>query len=49
MRIHPMMNVSRVVRYRRLIKRQKVEELKSIEIDREKKRKVEKILSKRMI
>jgi len=49
MRIHPMMNVSRVVRYRRLIKRQKVEELKSIEIDREKKKKVEKILSKRMI
>ena len=44
-----MMNVSRVVRYRRLIKRQKVEELKSIEIDREKKKKVEKILSKRMI
>ena len=49
MRIHPVVKVSRVVRYKRLIKRQKVEELKPIEIDREEKRKVEKILNKRMI
>ena len=43
MRIHPVVNISRVVRYRELIKRQKVKEPKPIEVNRVKKWKVEKI------
>jgi len=35
MRIHPVVNISRVVRYRELIKRQRVEEPKLVEIDKE--------------
>jgi len=33
MRIHPVVNISRVVRYRELIKKQKVKEPKSIEVN----------------
>jgi len=33
-RIHPVVNVSRVVRYRKAVKRQRVEELKPVEVDR---------------
>ena len=33
MRIHPVVNVSRVLRYRESIKRQKVKELKPVEVD----------------
>jgi len=43
MRIHPVVNISRVVRYRELIKRQKVKEPKPIEVNRVKEWKVEKI------
>ena len=46
MRIHPVVNISRVVRYRELIKRQKVKEPKPIEVNRVKKWKVEKIKKK---
>ncbi len=34
MRIHPVVNISRVVRYRELVKRQNVEELKPVEVNR---------------
>jgi len=37
MRIHPVVNVSRVVRYRELVKKQKVEEPKPVEVDKIKK------------
>ena len=33
MRIHPVVNVSRVVRYRELVKGQRVEELKPVEVE----------------
>ena len=33
MRIYPVVNISRVVRYREPVKRQKVEELKLVEVD----------------
>ena len=35
MRIHPVVNISRIVRYRELVKEQRVEELKLIEVDGE--------------
>ena len=47
MRIHLVVNMSRVVRYRELKKGQKVEELKPVEVDGVEKWKVEKILNKR--
>ena len=40
--IYPIINVSQVVRYRELVKRQKVEESRLVEVDREEKWKVEK-------
>ena len=43
MRIHSVVNVSRVVRYRELVKGQRVKELKTVEVDGVKKCKVEKI------
>jgi len=46
MRIHPVINVSKVVRYRELIKGQKLKEPKLIEVNRVKKWKVEKIKKK---
>ena len=45
MRIYPVVNISRVVRYREPVKRQKVEELKLVEVDIVKEQKVEKILN----
>jgi len=49
MRIHLVVNMSRVVRYRELKKGQKVEELKPVEVDGVEKWKMEKILNKRKI
>ena len=49
MRIHPVVNISRVVRYRELVKRQNVEELKPVEVNRVEEWKVEKILNKRKV
>jgi len=49
MRIHLVVNISRVVRYRKPVKRQRVEELKSVEVNKVEEWKVEKILSKRKV
>ena len=49
MRIYPVVNVSRVVRYRELVKGQRVEELKPVEVEGVEKQEVEKILNKRKI
>ena len=49
MRIHPVVNVSRVVRYRESEKGQKVEEPKPVEVDGVEKWEVEKILNKRKV
>ena len=49
MRIHPIVNFSRVVRYRELVRGQRVEELKPVEVKRVKEWKVEKILNKRKV
>ena len=49
MRIHPVVNVSRVLRYRESIKRQKVKELKPVEVDEVEKYEVEKILNRRKV
>jgi len=49
MRIHLVVNVSRVVRYRKPVKRQRVKELKSVEVNKVEEWKVEKILSKRKV
>ena len=48
-RIHLMVNISGVVRYREPIKEQKVEEPKPIEVDRVEKLEVEKIWNKRKV
>jgi len=49
MRIYLVINISRVVRYRELIKEFKVEESKPIEVDRVEKWEVEKISNKRKV
>jgi len=49
MRIHPVVNVSKVVGYKELVKRQRVEEPKSVEVEGVKECEVEKILNKRKI
>jgi len=49
MRIHPIVNVSRVVKYREPGKGQKVEEPKPVEVDGVEEWKVEKILNKRKV
>jgi len=49
MRIYPMVNVSRVMKYRELIKEQKVEEPEPIEVDGVEEWKVEKILNKNKV
>jgi len=49
MRIHPVVNISQVVRYREPVRGQKVEEPKPVEVDRIEEWKVEKILNKRKI
>ena len=49
MRIHPVVNISRVVRYKELGKEQKVEKPKPVEVDRIEEWEVEKILNKKKI
>ena len=49
MRIHPVVNVSKIVRYKELVKEQKVEELKLVEVEGVKEWEVEKILNKRKV
>ena len=49
MRIHPVVNMSRVVRYRELGKGQKVEKPKPMEVDGVKEWEVEKILNKKKL
>jgi len=46
MRIHSVINMSRVVKYRKPVKGQKVEEPKLVEVDRVKEWEVKKILNK---
>jgi len=47
MRIHLVVNISKVVRYREPVKEQKVEEPKPVKVDRVKEWEVKKILNKR--
>ena len=49
MRIHPVVNVSRIVRYKEQVKGQKKEEGKPIEVEGVEEWEVEKILNKRKI
>ena len=49
MRIHLVVNVSQVIRYRKLVKRQRVEKSKLVKVNREEKWKVKKILNKQKI
>jgi len=49
MRIHLVVNVSRVVKYREPVKRQRVEEPKSVEVERIEEWEVKKILNKRKV
>ena len=49
MRIHPVVNVSQIVRYKEQVEGQKKEEEKPIEVKEVKEQKVEKILNKRKI
>jgi len=49
MRIHPVVNISWVVRYRELEKGQRIEEPKPVEVDGVEEWEVEKILNKRKI
>ena len=49
MRIHPVVNVSWVVRYKEQVKRQKKEEEKPVEVEGVKEWEVEKILNKKKI
>jgi len=49
MRIHPVVNVSRIVRYKEQIKRQKKEEGKPVEVKGVEEWEVEKILNKKKI
>ena len=49
MRIHPVVNVSRIVRYKKQVERQKKEEGKPVEVKGVKEWEVEKILNKRKI
>jgi len=49
MRIHPVVNVSRIVQYREQVKGQKKEEEKPVEVDGVEEWKIEKILNKRKI
>ena len=47
MRIHPVVNVSRIVRYKKQVKGQKKEEGKPVEVERVEEWEVEKILNKK--
>jgi len=49
MRIHPVVNVSRIVRYKEQVKRQKKEEGKPVEVEGVEEWEVEKILNKKKI
>jgi len=49
MRIHPVVNVSRIVWYREQVKRQKKEKEKPVEVDGVEEWEVEKILNKKKI
>jgi len=49
MRIHPVVNVSRIVRYKEQVKRQKKEEEKPVKIEGVEEWEVEKILNKKKI
>jgi len=49
MRIHLVVNVSRIVRYKELVRGQRVEKLKPVEVEGVEKWEVEKILNKRKI
>ena len=49
MRIHPVVNVSQIVRYKEQVKGQKKEERKPIEVEKVEEWEVEKILNKRKI
>ena len=49
MRIHPVVNVSRIKRYREPVKGQRVEKLKPVEVNGVEKWEVEKILNKRKV
>ena len=48
-RIHPIVNISRVVEYKELVKEQRVEEPKLVEINNDEEWKIEKILNKRIV
>ena len=49
MRIYPIVNVSRIVRCKKPVKGQRMEELKPVEVDRVKEQKIEKILNERKV
>jgi len=49
MRIHPVMNISQIVQYKKQVEGQKKEEGKPIKVEEVKKWEVEKILNKRKI
>ena len=49
MRIHLVVNVSRIVKYKEPVKGQKIEELKPVEVEEVEKQKVKKILNKKKI
>jgi len=49
MRIHLVVNISRIVQYRKQVKGQKKEEEKPVEVDRVEEWEIEKILNKRKI
>jgi len=49
MRIHLVVNVSRIERYRKPVRRQRVEKPKPVKVDRVKEYEVEKILNKRKV
>ena len=49
MRIHSVVNVSRVVKYRELVKGQRVKKLKPVEVEEVEEWEVEKILNKRKV
>ena len=48
-RIYLVVNISKVVKYKKLIKRQKIEELKLVKVNRVEEWEVEKILNKRLV
>jgi len=48
-RIHSVIDISRIVRYEELVKEKKIEKLKPIEVDGKKKWKIKRILNKRVV